>query len=1384
MNGGQRMEEKKQTRRKEANGSMDRHGYDCVWAAAAGYDSDDDRDDKGKPGGSNSGAGRSSGSRRRASSATTVSTAVTVPGGLSAFELDSSPSPEAEERALFTKPDPDGESRASLEEDEKENEADEWEEDALPRPFSIPMELFSKLFPYQRDGVAWMYDLHTRADGIGGILADEMGLGKTVQVISFVRGLLESRIARKVLIVMPLGLLTNWHAEFLEWSRYTNVIIFHGSTKNDLRVIEERGGVCLTTYGTVKASLRMLNRCTKPWDYLILDEGHLIKNYKSQNAQALRAVKCRRKLMLSGTPLQNNLKELWALFAFLSGGKLLGSYESFRKHFELPINKATAKDADPSDKAVSELLAAKLRKMILPYFMRREKRQVFLQQKSQRVKQEGHSSLQGVKVELVVWIRPTPLQLSLYRDYLKSNEVARSLKMPKQALVALKILQKICNDARMSDDCRANQELKDDFWRHDPGESIEYVSDMSGKLQVLVRLLSDFNNTGNRALIFCQSVVMLDFIEEAISSALPSTSFLRMDGSITDINERRKILTKFQKRERYRHMLLSSKMGLGITVTAADRVIIFDPSWNPSQDAQAVDRAFRVGQTKDVIVYRFVTCGTLEEKIYRNQIRKDFLARTSTLKGNNARYFSKDEVRQMFVLGSTESSETSDYICALHPLTVKLTDELVNCVERTKRHDGVASLSRHDDLYSSLEKHNITNDDLLEAQDILQNFDATKDLPDDEDAAIPRRRKARSQKRQRRRFFIDSDAEDEEGETRLFSSDDEGDDGYVIDLLADSDGQSEEDNDEVGSLASFVVDDSILVDDDSLDGDNKERVKVLQELFFDESDDEDSQQSFHKSDNEASLSLGTKPVSVDLTTESESAAEMKSARAVAAVLIESDDDLTSKESAPTCPRRRRAIPKRDHAEPNSAVKREQSALPPTTGETLLETATKVEPVPSEMSFNLDADPTALVPTTIDDPFSQELSVPTEGFLFDLTFDSPMSPQQSAWACKIEEVLDLDDSAKPFNSIRQTKSESGVKIEFPRVPSSSMVPRDESPVVVDLSGDGEAEAKHHGKHKSPKASSRPVSLLGLHDLSDDEELPVIKIEEKRDFVALSPQSKKLKPLGSPPDFAAFDFSYGHGRQQLVSTSPQSKRSRHSNNAAPFKRHSPPSKSSAKARPIAGDGVIEVDEIQPKVEISDHSDGSDSGKVPLATFDLTHDEDETEVDNSRTEGLAYGLPSFSNSVLVRQAIDDDDDESIDAGTSFDVWTSGDGRMGIAAKKRAQVSGEVGRKPLEPIEENWLPSGWKDSRDRDATVNSSHCPGRVHTSAKRSILRCRCVCTPSELAEYERRKVRFWRLMSENRNHDAKRTLTKALLICDDEDSIAAMLDFLDSTLALAN
>ncbi|KAG5520407.1 hypothetical protein RHGRI_033105 [Rhododendron griersonianum] len=636
------------------------------------------------------------------------------------------------------------------------NDSDSGDENSLtlmgPKStFILPGKFAKILYPHQRDGLEWLWSLHCK--GKGGILGDDMGLGKTMQICGFLAGLFHSNLIKRALVVCPKTLLPHWIKELSALGLSEKTREYFGSAKTrqyELQYILEDKGILLTTYDLVRNNAKALSgdyyfhddrsEDDITWDYMILDEGHMIKNPSTQRAKSLLQIPSAHRIVISGTPIQNDLKELWALFNFCCP-QLLGDKNGFKLEYEGPILCGNEKSATDREKHIGSTVAKviissisavfedcyfalqdkenrmaiilRLRERIEPYFLRRMKSEVF------REDDVTEATKLSKKNEIIVWLKLTSCQRQLYEAFLKSEIVVSAF--DGSPLAAITILKKICDhpllltkraaeDVLEGMDSMLNQDdkvLAEKLAMHiaDVAETVDFEEKpdkLSCKISFILALLDNLISEGHCILIFSQTRKMLNLIQESLVAR--GYKFLRIDGT-TKAHDRVKIVNDFQEGIGAPIFLLTSQVGgLGLTLTKADRVIVVDPAWNPSTDNQSVDRAYRIGQKKDVLVYRLMTCGTIEEKIYRKQIYKGGLFKTATEHKEQTRYFSQADLRELFSLPRQgfDISLTQQQLHEKHDRHHTMSEYLKAHMKflETK---GIAGVSHHSLLFSKTE---------------------------------------------------------------------------------------------------------------------------------------------------------------------------------------------------------------------------------------------------------------------------------------------------------------------------------------------------------------------------------------------------------------------------------------------------------------------------------------------------------------------------------------------------------------------------------------------------------------------------------------------------------------------------------------------------------
>nr|XP_013814300.1 PREDICTED: DNA excision repair protein ERCC-6 [Apteryx mantelli mantelli] len=522
--------------------------------------------------------------------------------------------------------------------------------------FKVPGFLFKKLFKYQQTGVRWLWELHCQQ--AGGILGDEMGLGKTIQIIAFLAGLSYSKIRTRgsnyryqglgpTVIVCPATVMHQWVKEFHTWWPPFRVAILHetGSYTNKkvklIREIASCHGILITSYSYIR--LMQDNIHSYDWHYVILDEGHKIRNPNAAVTLACKQFRTPHRIILSGSPMQNNLKELWSLFDFVFPGKL-GTLPVFMEQFSVPITMGGYSNASPVQVKTAYKCACVLRDTINPYLLRRMKADVKM------------SLSLPDKNEQVLFCRLTDEQRQVYQNFIDSKEVYQILNGDMQIFSGLVALRKICNHPDLFSGgprtlkCVPDAEVEEadqfGYWKR------------SGKMIVVESLLKIWHKQGHRVLLFTQSRQMLQILEVFVRDR--NFSYLRMDGTTT-IASRQPLITRYNEDKSIFIFLLTTRVGgIGVNLTGADRVIIYDPDWNPSTDTQARERAWRIGQKKQVTVYRLLTAGTIEEKIYHRQIFKQFLTNRVLKDPKQRRFFKSNDLYELFTLSSPDVSQGTE----------------------------------------------------------------------------------------------------------------------------------------------------------------------------------------------------------------------------------------------------------------------------------------------------------------------------------------------------------------------------------------------------------------------------------------------------------------------------------------------------------------------------------------------------------------------------------------------------------------------------------------------------------------------------------------------------------------------------------------------------
>ncbi|KAJ5350099.1 hypothetical protein N7541_007826 [Penicillium brevicompactum] len=460
---------------------------------------------------------------------------------------------------------------------------------------------------YQIKGLQWMISLYN--NNLNGILADEMGLGKTIQTISLITHIIEKKKNNgPFLVIVPLSTLTNWNNEFEKWAPDVAKVVYKGPPNARKQQQQQiRWGqfqVLLTTYEYIIKDRPILSKIK--WTHMIVDEGHRMKNAQSKLSSTLSTYYTTRyRIILTGTPLQNNLPELWALLNFVLPN-IFKSVKSFDEWFNTPFANTGGQDRMDLSEEEQLLVIRRLHKVLRPFLLRRLKKDV---EKDLPDKQER-----------VIKCRFSALQAKLYKQLVTHNKMAvsdgKGGKTGMRGLSNMLMqLRKLCNHPfvfePVEDQMNPTRMSNDLLWR------------TAGKFELLDRILPKFRATGHRVLMFFQMTQIMNIMEDFLR--LRGLKYLRLDGS-TKSDDRSDLLRQFNEPgSEYFCFLLSTRAGgLGLNLQTADTVIIYDSDWNPHQDLQAQDRAHRIGQKNEVRILRLISSNSVEEKILeRAQFKLD-----------------------------------------------------------------------------------------------------------------------------------------------------------------------------------------------------------------------------------------------------------------------------------------------------------------------------------------------------------------------------------------------------------------------------------------------------------------------------------------------------------------------------------------------------------------------------------------------------------------------------------------------------------------------------------------------------------------------------------------------------------------------------------------
>lgn len=531
--------------------------------------------------------------------------------------------------------------------------------------------LSAVLRPHQREGVKFMYDCVTGKqieENYGCIMADEMGLGKTLQCITLLWTLLRQGpdckpTIDKAVVVAPSSLVKNWYNEINKWLKgQLSSLAIDSGTKNqidsNLKGFMATFGrrpvnpVLIISYETFRMHAHALQQGEV--GLVLCDEGHRLKNCENQTYQALMGLKAKRRVLLSGTPIQNDLLEYFSLVHFVNAG-ILGTAQEFRKKYERPILRS--RDADASDKD-HEIGKEKLEELI-----------AIVSRCIIRRTNDILSKYLPVKIEHVVCCPMTSVQLEMYHKFINSAAVKKQIsgvdgRLGNTALAAITSMKKLCNHPDLLwERVKAKEPGYAELSAlYPPGHDPKRLQpELSGKVAVLDTLLALIrSSTDDKVVLISNYTQTLDLFQQL--AALRNYPYVRLDGSMS-IKKRAKIVEKFNDPSggEFIFMLSSKAGGCGLNLIGANRLVMFDPDWNPANDDQAMARVWRDGQKKKCCIYRLLATGSIEEKIFQRQAHKKALSSCVVdCEEDVQRHFSISELRELFILNQNTTSDTHD----------------------------------------------------------------------------------------------------------------------------------------------------------------------------------------------------------------------------------------------------------------------------------------------------------------------------------------------------------------------------------------------------------------------------------------------------------------------------------------------------------------------------------------------------------------------------------------------------------------------------------------------------------------------------------------------------------------------------------------------------
>jgi DNA repair and recombination protein RAD54B len=528
--------------------------------------------------------------------------------------------------------------------------------------------LTDKLRPHQREGVKFLYECVMGLrdfNGQGALLADDMGLGKTLQTIALLWTLLKQNpfhgsgavggVIKKALVVCPVSLIDNWRKEFKYWLGNQNIGVFVADSQN-VRLTDFTHGKSYSVMIIGYEKLRNIQEELKKGggiDIVVADEGHRLKTRENKAAQAIRNLDTDRRIVLTGTPLQNSLTEYFVMVDFINPG-LLGTYKTFQKEFEVPVMRGRQPGASTEELEKGEARMEEFLNTTKQFLLRRPASLL--------------NEYLPPKTEYILFCKPTQAQAELYQHVLESPTFGKVLGSPEASLQLITILKKMCNSPTLllptSKTAAPSNSNVATLLESIPSALLRLTPLVaSSKIRVLDRLLRTLSETTKEKIVLVSNYTStLDVLGQHLSGL--SLPFLRLDGS-TPPAKRQALVNEFNRTPASKNFafLLSAKSGgVGINLIGASRLVLFDVDWNPATDLQAMARIHRDGQKLPVKIYRFLMAGGMDEKIYQRQVTKIGLADSVIDGKESASSFSTSELRDLFRLDLLAGCQTHDLL--------------------------------------------------------------------------------------------------------------------------------------------------------------------------------------------------------------------------------------------------------------------------------------------------------------------------------------------------------------------------------------------------------------------------------------------------------------------------------------------------------------------------------------------------------------------------------------------------------------------------------------------------------------------------------------------------------------------------------------------------